>query len=121
MNYTPIVWQRQHFTHFHWPRFAGRAILIDMEAVIEKVVHGGYGLARVRGVVCLVPFSVPGDVLDVECSLDHEIAFGWIQRIIEPSPRRRVSGCPVFGLCGGCDYDHMEYACELEVKKGILL
>jgi 23S rRNA (uracil1939-C5)-methyltransferase len=91
-----------------------------MEAVIEKVVHGGYGLARVRGVVCLVPYSAPGDVLDVECSLDEKVAFGWITRIIEPSPRRRDPRCPVFGLCGGCDFDHIDYGFELEVKTRIL-
>jgi 23S rRNA (uracil1939-C5)-methyltransferase len=92
-----------------------------METVIEKVVHGGYGFARVRGVVCLVPFSAPGDVLDVECSLDDGITFGWIKRVIEPSPRRRASRCPVFGMCGGCDFDHIDYDYELELKTRILL
>jgi 23S rRNA (uracil1939-C5)-methyltransferase len=92
-----------------------------MEALIEKVVHGGYGFCRVRGAVCLVPFSAPGDVLDVECALEEGISFGWIKRIIEPSPRRRASSCPVFGFCGGCDFDHIDYEYELELKTRILL
>jgi len=71
--------------------------------------------------VCLVPFSAPGDVLDVECALDEGIGFGWIKRVIEPSPRRRESSCPVFGLCGGCDFDHVDYEFELELKTRILL
>jgi 23S rRNA (uracil1939-C5)-methyltransferase len=92
-----------------------------MKVEIDRIVHGGYGIARVAGRSILIPFTVPGDVLDVECSEKHGSPFGWIREIIRPSVHRRVSNCPVFTLCGGCDFDHMEYQQEIEAKKGILV
>ncbi len=92
-----------------------------MEAHIEKMVHGGYGLIRLNSGICLVPFAVPGDILDIECLKRGEVSFGWIRSIIQPSPYRRRSMCPVFGICGGCDFDNMEYPMELQIKKDILI
>ncbi len=92
-----------------------------MKVKIEKIVHGGYGLARTEYGVCLVPLSVPGDVLDVECSESEKLSFGWIKKIITPSCYRRDPRCPVFGMCGGCDFDHMDYLYELEMKVDVLM
>jgi 23S rRNA (uracil1939-C5)-methyltransferase len=94
---------------------------VIMEVQVEKIVHGGYGLARRKGSVCLIPFAVPGHVLDVEFSVEEEVAFGWIKKIIRPSVYRRRSLCPVFGHCGGCDFDNMDYRYELEVKKDMVV
>jgi 23S rRNA (uracil1939-C5)-methyltransferase len=91
-----------------------------MKVKIEKIVHGGYGLARTEKGVCFIPLSVPGDILDVAFSEDEKLSFGWIKRIISPSIHRRESRCPVFGVCGGCDFDHMEYEYEIEMKINIL-
>lgn len=44
-------------------------------------------------------------------------AFARIEELIEPSERRRAPDCPYFGRCGGCDFRHMDYAEELELKK----
>ncbi|KKL12420.1 hypothetical protein LCGC14_2535950, partial [marine sediment metagenome] len=92
-----------------------------MKVKIEKIVHGGYGLARTEYGVCLVPLSVPGDVLDVECSESEKLSFGWIKKIITPSCYRRDPRCPVFGMCGGGDFDHMDYLYELEMKVDVLM
>jgi len=87
---------------------------------IEKLIHGGYGLARYSGGVCLVPFTVPGDVLDVCFLNENKKSFGWINKIIHPSPYRKEVICPVFTRCGGCDYEHMDYHYELKIKNDIL-
>ena len=41
--------------------------------------------------------------------------------IIEASPGRTQPGCVYFGECGGCQYQHAEYALQLEQKRNILL
>ncbi len=92
-----------------------------MEMTVEKIVHGGLGLCRIRGGVVLVPYAVPGDVIDV--SFDEGgggACFGWIREVRNPSPSRRQSDCPVFGICGGCDFDNMSYECEVKVKEEVL-
>jgi len=87
---------------------------------IEKIVHGGYGLARHGEGVCLVPYTIPGDVVEVLFSPQNKTAFGWVKKILEPSPYRKNPSCPMFARCGGCDFEHMEYIYELKVKKEIL-
>lgn len=37
----------------------------------------------------------------------------WITEIHEPSPERVVAPCPVFGTCGGCQLQHMQYESQL--------
>jgi len=92
-----------------------------MKVYVEKIIHGGYGLARVEGGAVLIPFAVPGDVLDVSYEREGPRSLGWIKEILEPSPHRIEPRCPVYGLCGGCDFDHMDYESELAAKKEILL
>jgi 23S rRNA (uracil1939-C5)-methyltransferase/tRNA (uracil-5-)-methyltransferase len=38
-------------------------------------------------------------------------------RVLEPSPDRIAPRCPLFGECGGCQYQNMEYARQLEWKR----
>jgi len=92
-----------------------------MKVKIEKIIHGGYGLMRTGQGTILVPFGVPGDTVEVECTPDEGVSLGWIKKVTVPSPHRRPQRCPVFGICGGCDFDNMEYGFELEVKAGILI
>lgn len=87
---------------------------------IEKIVHGGYGLTRIANSVVLIPLSVPGDIVDIEFAEGEGVSFGWIKSIIKPSVYRKEPCCPVFGLCGGCDFENMEYPYELTIKEDIL-
>ncbi len=40
----------------------------------------------------------------------------WITEIHEASPLRTTAPCPVFGTCGGCQLQHMQYEAQLEWK-----
>jgi 23S rRNA (uracil1939-C5)-methyltransferase len=40
-------------------------------------------------------------------------------KILESSPRRKVSPCPYFPLCGGCDFQHIDYEYERDIKRDI--
>jgi 23S rRNA (uracil1939-C5)-methyltransferase len=44
----------------------------------------------------------------------------WIDEIHEASPLRREAHCPVFGVCGGCQLQHMEYAAQLAWKRSVV-
>ena len=37
--------------------------------------------------------------------------------VLEPSQHRVVAPCPYFGRCGGCSYQHIDYAHQLELKQ----
>ena len=44
---------------------------LEAEILIEKLVHRGAGLGRIDGQVCLVPFTVPGDLVKVQVTKRH--------------------------------------------------
>jgi len=68
-----------------------------------------------------VEFAAPGDTLEIEIVRDHgSFAEARIMRVIEPAPCRVMPACPVFGRCGGCQWQHLSYATQLEWKSRIL-
>lgn len=85
---------------------------------IESIAYGGAGVGRLPdGRVCFVHGTLPGErvfVQVVKSKKNHAEAD--LVRILEASPRRLVPKCPVFGECGGCAYQHMDYAMQLETK-----
>ncbi|HTI13378.1 MAG TPA: class I SAM-dependent RNA methyltransferase [Dictyobacter sp.] len=44
----------------------------------------------------------------------------WITEIHEASPLRTTAPCPVFGPCGGCQLQHMQYEKQLEWKRDVV-
>ncbi len=92
------------------------------EVTIERLAFGGNGVGRLDGKVCFVPFSAPGDRLAVRVVKEHR---SWLEaeliEVLEPSPDREPPRCPVFGRCGGCDWQHISYAAQTEAKRSILV
>ncbi|MBN2338945.1 MAG: class I SAM-dependent RNA methyltransferase [Acidobacteria bacterium] len=88
---------------------------------IERLVYGGAGLGRHEGKVVFVPFSAPGDTLLVR-PVEEKKNFvrASAVRILDPGPGRTDPACPHFGACGGCHWQHLEYARQVEAKRGIL-
>ena len=91
------------------------------DLTIEKIVYGGDGLGRVDGQTVFVPFAAPGDQLRVRITkLERNFARGEIVEIIVPSHLRRAAPCQYFGVCGGCQLQHLQYAAQLKVKAGFI-
>lgn len=91
------------------------------EVQIGKLVYGGEGLARVDGQVLLTPFVLPGERVTVRTQqVKTGLLRGSSVQVLDASPRRVIPQCEYFGTCGGCDYQHAEYAYQLEQKKAIL-
>ncbi len=90
---------------------------------IEKLVYQGYGLARSDGKTVFVRRAAPGDFADVritESRRNFDLAL--IEVLVEPSPERTEPPCPFFKQgCGGCQWQHLEYASQLEWKRKIFL
>jgi 23S rRNA (uracil1939-C5)-methyltransferase len=92
-----------------------------LEVEIKKIVPGGYGLAFVDGLTVFVVLAVAGDRLKVRLrEVKGKIAFADIETIIQPSSQRITPPCPYVGRCGGCDFQQMTYAAQLDAKVGII-
>lgn len=88
-----------------------------MDLVIEKLVPGGDGLARVDGKVVFVPGGLPGEKIRARITeVRKDFSRGEIETVLEPSPERVTPPCPVAGRCGGCDWQHLGYAEQLRQK-----
>lgn len=88
---------------------------------IEKLVVGGAGLARHNGLVVFVDESAPGDELTVEI-IEHKknLAFAKIITIISPSALRVRPKCPHYGVCGGCNWQHLSIESQHNEKQKLL-
>jgi len=86
---------------------------------IESLAHGGDGVGRLPdGRTVFVPASCPGDELDIELTEDHDRwARGTLLGIVTPSPDRVTPPCPYFGVCGGCQWQHVSYGTQLTAKQ----
>lgn len=85
---------------------------------IDSVAFGGDGVGRSDNMVVFVPFSAPGDELEIEITqLKKSFARGRILQVVKPSPLRAEPRCRYYGKCGGCSYQHLDYPYQLESKK----
>ena len=88
---------------------------------VEKLVYGGEGLSRLDGEVIFTPFVLPGEAIEAErTGARQHVQRSRLVRIAEPSPARVEPLCPVFGRCGGCQYQHASYDAQLRFKRDIL-
>jgi len=89
-------------------------------AIIDKLAFGGNGVCRIDGKVCFVPLSCPGDEVRLEVTAEkRSYLTARITELLFPSPLRVVPPCPLFGSCGGCNWQHISYAGQLAAKRDI--
>ncbi len=92
-----------------------------IEVRIEKLVYGGDGLGHHDGHTVFVPFVMPDETVSVD-PLERRKKFirGRVAQITQPSPDRVAPRCPHFGICGGCNYQHIPYELQVRAKTDIL-
>lgn len=89
-----------------------------IELIIDTLTNTGLGLGRVDGWVVMVPFTVPGEHVQVKISKNHKsYSEAELIDVLKPSSHRVSPGCPLFGACGGCQYQHITYESQLEWKQ----
>jgi tRNA/tmRNA/rRNA uracil-C5-methylase (TrmA/RlmC/RlmD family) len=67
--------------------------------------------------VVFVPFVLVGEVVEVEITeVKKNFARAKLLRVVQPSPERVEPACRHFGQCGGCQYQHVDYATQLRLK-----
>ena len=68
--------------------------------------------------VVFVPFVLAGETVAVEITeVKKNFARARLLRVETPSPERVVPACRYFGKCGGCQYQHIDYAAQLRLKR----
>ncbi len=87
------------------------------ELEIEKLIYGGEGIGRVNQQAVFVAYAAPGDRVRIRITkIERNFARGVIEEILAPSADRRSAPCQHFGICGGCQLQHLNYAAQLKAK-----
>ncbi|MEM9705562.1 MAG: hypothetical protein AAF850_05735 [Pseudomonadota bacterium] len=74
-------------------------------STIERIGAKGEGVALdPEGGVVYVPYTAPGDVVDIEARGDR----GHVIETFDASELRRAAPCMHFGQCGGCSLQHLD-------------
>lgn len=93
-----------------------------LELSIADLNHNGEGVGRWEGRVVFVPDTVPGDRIVVRLiRVKPQYAQGKLHEILEASPHRIRPRCIVADKCGGCQWQQIDYAYQLEVKRNLVI
>lgn len=85
---------------------------------ITDVAAEGKALARVDDMVIFVPFTVPGDVVDLQIrKKKYSYREAEVIRFREYSKVRATPMCSHFGVCGGCKWQNLPYEEQLKAKQ----
>jgi 23S rRNA (uracil1939-C5)-methyltransferase len=100
------------------------------DALAEITLHDEDGQPTTRALP--VPAGLPGEVVTIAVEMPAPRTGKrkrhyrprpprvWITEIHQPSPLRVEAACPVFGTCGGCQLQHMQYAAQLAWKRAVV-
>ncbi len=100
------------------PTYPSANVAQRFTARISDLSRGGAGIAHSPdGKVVFVPFTAPGDLVEIEIISDAKsYRQGKLVRLVEPSTERVAPRCPIFGQCGGCSWQHLSYERQFQTK-----
>ncbi len=89
-----------------------------IEVDISTLAFGGKGLGKLDGKAVFVDLAVPGDKVKASVTkIKTSYLEAKLVEILVPSEKRVKPKCPYFGVCGGCQFQHLPYENQLEIKK----
>lgn len=89
----------------------------EVELVIDGLGADADGIGKLAGYVIFVPFALPGERVRVNIrAANRKFGRGELVEVVEPSKDRVQPECEHFGVCGGCQLQHLAYAAQLRRK-----
>lgn len=93
------------------PRVFEQQTVVDLE-------HQGHGVIKPEGQVIFVEDALPGEVVDVQViRRKRNHAYAAVTNYHRRAPERVEPFCSHFGLCGGCRWQFLPYAQQLQYKE----
>jgi tRNA/tmRNA/rRNA uracil-C5-methylase (TrmA/RlmC/RlmD family) len=90
----------------------------DQTVDVAPVENRESKIENSAGWVVMVPFTLPGERVRARVFRNHKnFSEADLVAVLKPSPDRVGPQCPLFGRCGGCQYQHLAYAAQLQWKQ----
>lgn len=85
---------------------------------VTGVTLEGLGVGRVDNFAVFIKNAIPCEtVLAKIIKVSGSFAVARIESVLVSSPWRKEPDCPFYRQCGGCSFQHITYAGQLEIKK----
>ncbi|MDA8442773.1 MAG: 23S rRNA (uracil(1939)-C(5))-methyltransferase RlmD [Peptococcaceae bacterium] len=92
--------------------------MASVKVTITGLGHEGEGVGRVDGKATFVAGALPGETVLTEIRQQKKnFQRGELREVLEAAPERINPPCPVFGRCGGCQVQQLEYQATLNWKR----
>jgi 23S rRNA (uracil1939-C5)-methyltransferase len=92
-----------------------------LTADVIDLTHDGRGVAEVGGQRLFVTGALPGERVVLRSERRRRRAReADLVEVLVSAGQRVEPPCPYFGVCGGCDLQHLDYAAQLEFKRRTL-
>lgn len=89
-----------------------------LTVTIDALATGGKALTRLDGMVIFMDRGLPGQTVEVKITKKKKrFAEAVLVKVISDAPDQITPRCNHFGVCGGCLWQNMDYAKQLEWKK----
>ncbi|WP_333654557.1 class I SAM-dependent RNA methyltransferase [Dissulfurispira sp.] len=87
----------------------------------ELPAYGGLSIGKWKGKVVFIKNTIPGETIEAKLEEERKDYYtASTTKILEPSPDRIEPNCKFFGLCGGCQSQHISYQGQIKLKEEIL-
>ena len=83
---------------------------VDVE--VNRLSADGEGVATWNGRALFVPGALPGEAVRVVPAIEGKVQRGRLLEVLRPAAERVPPGCPLAGVCGGCDWLHLDPAAQ---------
>lgn len=92
-----------------------------VEVTVDKVANGGFCIARYNGQVVFVRHGIPGERVRIEITeINKKFLRADVIEVLEASEHRVAAPCEYAGVCGGCDWQHVDLAHQRELKSQVV-
>jgi 23S rRNA (uracil1939-C5)-methyltransferase len=90
----------------------------ELELHVDSLAYGGNGVARLNGFVVFVRRGLPGDTVRARVTkVKRSHAEALALEVVEPGAERVEAPCAHYPACGGCRFQDLAYAAQLEAKE----
>lgn len=94
----------------------------EIEIQLTGMAHLGEAIGKYDGKVVFVPYGIPGETVKAKIIKDEgDYLRAEIVDVIEPSFFREEPPCKLFGVCGGCSFQHVAYSYQIKLKEIVVM
>ncbi len=94
----------------------------EIKVTLTGIAHLGEAIGKINGKVVFIPYGIPGETVKAKITKDErDYCKAEIIEVIEPSFFRENPPCRVFGICGGCSFQHIAYSYQIKLKEMVVM